>query len=45
MMTLNEAKAMFDTAKNYYGESGNDQDPVDPLNAQSAFEIEIGRQG
>jgi len=45
MLTLDEAKAMFDTAKNCYGEGGDDRDLIDHLNAQSAFEIEIGGQG
>ena len=45
MLTLDEAKAMFDTAKNRFGESGDDRDLIDHLNAESAFEIEIGGQG
>jgi hypothetical protein len=45
MLTLDEAKAMFDTPKNSYGASGDDRDLVDHLNVESAFEIEIGGQG
>jgi hypothetical protein len=45
MLTLDDAKALFDTAKNCFGESGDDRDLVDHLNAQSAFEFEIGGQG
>jgi hypothetical protein len=45
MLTLDEAKAMFDFAKNSYGESGDDRDLVDHLSAESAFEFEIGGQG
>jgi hypothetical protein len=45
MLTFDDAKAMFDTAKNCYGASGDDRDLLDHLNSQSDFEIEIGGQG
>jgi hypothetical protein len=45
ILGLDDAKKMFDIAKNSYGASCNDPDLVDHLNVETAFEIEIGGQG
>jgi hypothetical protein len=42
---LDEAKRMFDIAKNSFGIHDRDRDLVDHLDAETAFEIEIGGQG
>src|SRR4030095_1461895 len=43
IIDLNGAKAMFDKAKNAYGEMGADL--LDHLNPGSSFQLEIGGQG
>jgi hypothetical protein len=45
ILGLDDAKKMFDIAKNSYGASSNDPDLVDHLNVETAFEIEFGGQG
>jgi hypothetical protein len=45
ILGLDDAKKMFDIAKNSYGASSDDPDLVDHLNVATAFEIEIGGQG
>jgi hypothetical protein len=45
MLDLDGAKALFNKAKNAYGEIGDDQDLVDHLDPTSSFEMEIGGQG
>jgi hypothetical protein len=45
MLRLDQIKKMFDLAKNAYGPSGDDEDLVDHLDAQTAFEMEIGGEG
>jgi len=42
---LDEVKRMFEIAKNSFGTHDRDRDLVDHLDAESAFEIEIGGQG
>ncbi len=43
MIGIEGAKAMFDKAKNAYGEAA--EDVVDHLNPDNFFELEIGGQG
>jgi hypothetical protein len=45
ILGLDDAKRMFDIAKNSYGTDSNDPDLVDHLNVDSDFEFEIGGQG
>ena len=43
MLDLQQAKRMFDDAKNAFGEM--DQDLVDHLDPTSSFEVDLGGQG
>jgi hypothetical protein len=45
ILRLDEAKLMFDVAKNSFGAPRDDQDLLDHLDADTAFELEIGGQG
>jgi hypothetical protein len=45
MLDLDGAKAMFDKAKNAFGEIREDHDLVDHLDPRSSFEMDIGGQG
>jgi len=45
ILRLDQVKKMFDAAKNSYGADRDDEDLVDHLDAETAFEIEIGGQG
>lgn len=43
-LRLDEVKTMFDVAKNSFGARNDDQDLLDHLDADTAFEMEIGGQ-
>jgi hypothetical protein len=45
ILRLDEVKTMFDVAKNSFGARNDDQDLLDHLDAETAFEMEIGGQG
>jgi hypothetical protein len=45
MLDFDGAKAMFDDAKNAYGEGGGDDDLIDHLNPRSSFKMDIGGEG
>jgi hypothetical protein len=45
ILDLRDAKAMFDSVKNQYMLTSEDQDLTDHLNPNSAFEIDVGGQG
>ena len=45
MLDFDAAKAMFDDAKNAYGESDEDDDLIDHLDPRSSFKLDIGGQG
>ena len=45
MLDLDAAKAMFNKAKNAFGEPREDHDLVDHLDPQSSFKMDLGGQG
>ena len=45
MLDLGAAKAMFDSVKNEYRPTVEDQDLVDHLDPANSFELELGGQG
>ncbi|MGQ0636032.1 MAG: hypothetical protein ACT4QC_15585 [Planctomycetaceae bacterium] len=45
ILDLAGVKTMFDQAKAIHGGSGQDQDLIDHLDADNAFELDIGGQG
>jgi len=42
LLNLEQAKVMFDEAKNAFGASGEDQNLIDHLDPSSCFEVEFG---
>lgn len=45
MTDLPGVKSLFDDVKNAYGRGNDDEDLLDHLNPENAFEIDIGGQG
>jgi len=45
MLDLDGAKAMFDKAKNAYGEPREDHDLLDHLDPESSFNMDLGGEG
>lgn len=45
LLDFEHLKAMFDEAKNAYGQNADDRDLIDHLDPRSSFKLEIGGQG